>query len=194
MSYLRYLLVDFENVPTTDLETFLPGTKALVFVGQQQSKLPTELVKRTQKLGESLEWITITGQGKNALDFHIAYYLGKLQAAAEPGAEFIIFSKDTGFDPLVKHITDSGSLCKRVTNTRDPALRTKAATKTPSLQRALANLSKIDKSKRPRTRATLIKHVQTALGLDPEEASKVVDNLFQSGKVAESSGRLTYHF
>jgi hypothetical protein len=37
------------------------------------------------------------------LDFHIAFYVGQL-AERNPGASFHIISKDTGFDPLIKHL------------------------------------------------------------------------------------------
>ena len=49
------------------------------------------------------ELVRLTEPGKNALDFHIAYYLGQL-ALKEPDAFFHIVSKDTGFDPLIQHL------------------------------------------------------------------------------------------
>ena len=45
----------------------------------------------------------MSGNGPNALDFHIAYYVGEL-AAKDPNGYFHIISKDTGFDPLIKHL------------------------------------------------------------------------------------------
>ena len=50
--------------------------------------------------------------GKNALDFHIAYYIGRL-ATQHPDAFFHIVSRDTGFDPLVKHLKGQQILCQR---------------------------------------------------------------------------------
>src|SRR5690606_28957821 len=55
----------------------------------------------------------ITGNGPNALDFHIAFYIGRL-AHEYPVARFTIVSKDTGFDPLVKHLATLGISCRRV--------------------------------------------------------------------------------
>jgi hypothetical protein len=52
------------------------------------------------------------GNGTNALDFHIAYYIGRL-AAKCPDAYFHIISKDTGFDPLIKHLKGQGISCQR---------------------------------------------------------------------------------
>ena len=45
----------------------------------------------------------IGGNGKNALDFYLAFYVGDL-AAKDPEAGFHILSDDTGFDPLIKHL------------------------------------------------------------------------------------------
>jgi hypothetical protein len=55
---------------------------------------------KSQKLGNQIEWIQINGNGKNALDFHIAFELGRL-AQKEAKSFFHIISKDTGYDPLV---------------------------------------------------------------------------------------------
>ena len=45
-------------------------------------------------------------------DFHIAYYIGRL-AAETPDAFFHVISKDTGFDPLIKHLKTQKILCQR---------------------------------------------------------------------------------
>ena len=45
-----------------------------------------------QALEDSAKYIKIAGSGKNALDFHIAYYIGEL-AENEPEAFFILSLK-----------------------------------------------------------------------------------------------------
>ena len=78
----HYILIDYENVQTKSL-TVLQGTpnqafRIMVFVGANQTKIPVELVSSMQSFGDKAEYVQITGSGKNALDFHIAYYLGAL--------------------------------------------------------------------------------------------------------------------
>lgn len=46
------------------------------------------------------------------MDFHIAFYIGRL-ATAQPDARFTIVSKDTGFDPLVRHLASLKVACNR---------------------------------------------------------------------------------
>ncbi len=99
-----YVLIDFENVQPKNLGLLESQPfKVLVFVGANQTKVSLELARALQALGKNAEYIKISGNGQNALDFHIAYYIGKL-AAGEPSAQFHVISKDKGFDPLIKHL------------------------------------------------------------------------------------------
>src|SRR3546814_10787787 len=100
----NYILIDYENVQPKNL-ALLEGDhfRVKVFIGAALAKLPSDLVAGMQALGSRAEYIRISGNGPNALDFHIAYYIGKI-ASEEPKAFFHIISKDTGFDPLIAHL------------------------------------------------------------------------------------------
>jgi hypothetical protein len=50
------------------------------FLGATQSKISVELARALQPFGPDVEYIQIDGNGLNALDFHIAYYVGRLAA------------------------------------------------------------------------------------------------------------------
>ncbi len=109
-----YFLIDFENVQPKALDQLQPGTSRIkVFLGQQQTRLMLELVQALQPFGSDAEYIAIQGSGPDAVDFHIAFYIGRL-AADEAGAEFNIISKDRGFDPLVRHLNGLGIVCRRL--------------------------------------------------------------------------------
>lgn len=101
---MNYVLIDYENVPVKSL-AHLKGEhfQVRVFLGPKNPKLHRDLVIEMQRFGERGEYIVLEAGGKNALDFHIAYYLGKL-AAADPTGFFHVISEDTGFDPLLKHL------------------------------------------------------------------------------------------
>lgn len=115
----RVLLIDLENVQKFDLSALPNDVRVLVFYGATQKKLPDELVIQTQPLGTRLTWIRISGNGPNALDFHIAFYLGQ-ELAHRPASECTVLSKDTGFDPLIRHLIERGHKCRRV-NSLKPA-------------------------------------------------------------------------
>ena len=73
----QYVLIDFENVQPTDINLLKSGTFEIkIFLGANQNKLPLSLVSTLQCLGERVEYIALETGGKNALDFHIAYYIG----------------------------------------------------------------------------------------------------------------------
>lgn len=100
----NYLLIDLENVQPKNLSALLDHPfKIYVFVGENQTKIPFDLAETMQSFGENATYIKISGSGKNALDFHLAFYLGNLSIKDSKGSYHII-SKDTGFDPLVKHL------------------------------------------------------------------------------------------
>jgi len=74
-----------------------------VFVGAGQAKLSSELAIQMQGMRERADYVRISGNGPNALDFHIAFYIGQL-SGTDPRGFFHIISRDTGFDPLVEHL------------------------------------------------------------------------------------------
>lgn len=118
------VLIDFENIQPASLELLAPDNfRVLLFVGANQTKLSFEIVASMQKLGERAEYVKMAGNGANALDFHIAYYIGVL-SAADPSAYFHIVSKDTGFDPLIQHLKSKKIWAGRVNAIPDiPALK-----------------------------------------------------------------------
>lgn len=81
--------------------------------------MPVALLQDLQPLGSDVEYVQISGSGSNAVDFHIAFYIGKL-AVSHPDARFTIVSKDTGFDPLIKHLVSLKIACKRAASMSGP--------------------------------------------------------------------------
>src|SRR5437879_7457594 len=106
------LLVDYENIGKVDLGAVPAGVRVPFFFGASQRSVPTEFLKAALKLGERFVPIDIEGQGKNALDFHIAFYLGEYLARS-PETPCVILSKDKGFDPLIKHLVRRGFAVRR---------------------------------------------------------------------------------
>ncbi|MDR0356257.1 MAG: hypothetical protein LBJ64_11090 [Deltaproteobacteria bacterium] len=99
------MLVDFENVqPEAETLALLNDEriKTLIFVNSTQ-KLSVDRVKVLQPFGDRVEYVEMSGSGKNALDLMIAFYIGRAWSE-NPEAKFYVVSKDTGFDPLVKHL------------------------------------------------------------------------------------------
>lgn len=101
---INYVLIDYENVQVESLALLKSEQfRVKVFLGPNNKKLPVELVLAMHGLGDRAEYIVLETSGANALDFHIAYYLGVL-ATADPLGFFHVISKDTGFDPLLSYL------------------------------------------------------------------------------------------
>ena len=139
---LQFFLIDFENVQPTEIGSLVPGScKLMMFLGQNQSKVPVALSRVLQPFGTDVEYLQISGSGPNAVDFHIAFYIGRL-AASHPDARFTIISKDTGFDPLVKHLATLKIPCGRASSiggsVKLPSPKTAPATKGTAAKVAVA--------------------------------------------------------
>jgi hypothetical protein len=186
-----HLLVDFENVQSLDFAAAPDDLRVTVFVGSGQKSIPFELVRSLQHLGTRLEWQKVEGGGKNALDFHLAFYFGCCLTRC-PGAQYAILSKDTGFDPLIRHLKSQGVRCRRISSLSE-LMPKSGPTPQPNYQRLVELLSR-SKTARPRSRAALVRHASTLFQkkLTEAELGSLVDVLFTERKVTESDGALHY--
>jgi len=188
------LLVDFENVQHIDLSAIDDTSRVIVFLGANQKNLPTELVAAAQKLGDRLEWLKIEGSGTNALDFHIAWYLGRVFESSRD-TRCIVLSKDKGFDPLLRHLNKLGLVCQRVENLA-PSHAQSVATEDADYKRVVEVLRKSDKKTRPRKRKTLSQHILSMFKKDvgPKDVNRIIGTLLANGMIAESNNTITYSF
>lgn len=213
----NYVLIDYENVQVKSL-ALLTGDqfRVRVFLGKSNTKIHSELAIAMQKLGSRAEYIMLESSGSNALDFHIAYYLGVL-AAADPGAMFHIISKDTGFDPLVKHLNTRSVLAARSMSIEAMSCFDSSAARessvSPLKQRKVAPSAKgksspvqeeqikavIEnlnnrKSNRPATMKTLLNTIHAKIGKERPlaEAETMRDELIARKYVLVSGLKVTY--
>lgn len=190
------LFIDYENIQNIELSTLQDNPFEIkIFVGQNQNKIAIELVQATQPFGKAVEWLKIEGDGKNALDFHIAFYLGCL-SQTETQTSFIILSKDTGYDPLIRHAKKLGIKCRRINSILELSKTNQLlGLNTEQMTKVIENLSKNVKN-RPRTRKTLHTHINAMFQnkLNEAEVNKIIDSLFFQKKLIEDNNKLTYNF
>jgi hypothetical protein len=107
------VLVDYEGVPGIDLALLHDSYRAIVFVGGNQD--PPEAAKHGDAVHRfaRIDFHRIADPGKSALDFHIAFYLGRTFEAS-PETLCIVVSRDKEFDPLLLHLNGRGQRCRRV--------------------------------------------------------------------------------
>ena len=191
----NFLLVDFENVQPDNVG-ILNGRsfKIKVFVGANQAKIPFELARTLHAFGPDAEYVQIAGGGKNALDFHIAYYIGRL-AAENPDASFYVISKDTGFDPLIKYLAAKGVSCQRSIAIPD-IFGSKLSSSEPvanNIDAIIANLA-IRKTGRPKKLKTLRGTINGLFRnkLPDAELDALIEKLTKRGVIKVVDGKVNY--
>ena len=191
----NYVLIDYENVQPEALSVLdAEHFKVIVFVGASQTKITFESASALQRMGNKAEYIKVSGNGSNALDFHIAYYIGQL-AAKDPTAYFHIISKDTGFDPLIQHLKTKKVFAARSRDVSDILLVKVANTKSPAEKLAVvvSNLQQRGTSK-PRTVKTLSSTISSIFlkQMAEEELASLLKELQVKGFVTVSGTKVSY--
>jgi len=193
----KIIFVDYENVHRIRLENIkTEDTLILLFVGRDQNKIPFELVQSAQDFGDYLRWVKIEGAGKNNLDFHIAYEMGVYNQTIDGRVQFIILSKDTGYDSLIRYVNRNGRVCRRINSITELTRNVKNTPLPAETNKVLDNLKKIQPNKRPRTRRTLIKHVESLFQAAKEQdvdAEAVVDDMFMRELIRELNNKIRYN-
>ena len=159
-----------------------------------------------QAFGRHARYIQCAASGKNALDFHVAFYLGEI-APQHPGDQFHIVSADKGFDPLLRHMrAERGITVQRhealpaipraagnaAAKKKTPAKGTAApaAPTTEDIRKALAAAG----ATRPRKVKTLRNWTNTRFNgkLDEAELDRMVADLRSRRLIAVVGDRVSY--
>jgi hypothetical protein len=193
----NFVLVDYESVQPKLLSSLNQEYfRVLVFLGEHQTKILVGLAKALQHLGNRADYIIIDGNGPNALDFHIAFYIGKI-VNETPDSYFHIISKDKGFDPLIKHLKSLKIFCARSEKIEDMPLF-KALNSSSSSERVdavIENLMQRGTSK-PRKEKTLLSTINALFqkSLSEKELTEMLETLRTKGVISVLDGNVTYHF
>jgi hypothetical protein len=214
-----YILIDFENVQPDKMGHLGDGAfRFKVLVGAKQTRVPYEMTQALQPLGTAVEWVKIAGSGRNALDLHIAYMIGRL-SVEEPGSVFHIVSKDTDYDPLIAYLKQNKIVCHRWAAVTDiphprhvaakpaPAAkpRAKPVAKAPVKAAAAAaptdRVAEIADNLARRTRglpatvkalASTVKAHFRGVGVTDSDVSAILSELEKRGLVAVKDGKVSY--
>jgi hypothetical protein len=192
----NYILIDLENIQPKNL-SLLKGHdfKVLVFVGAKQSKISFELADAMQDLGSHAEYIKIEGNGPNALDFHIAFYIGSI-SKEDKNSYFHIISKDTGFDPLIGHLKTKKILVQREKDIMDiPALKFSNALSVSERADAIIEYLISRGNAKPRTSTSLVNTIISLFykTLDEQELNAVLNELLKRKVVIKNGAKVTYN-
>ena len=189
------MLIDLENVKPQSFELLNEDHfRVMVFVGANQSKVSFDFAESLQRLGNNAEYIRISGNGPNALDFHIAYYIGRLSIEV-PDAFFHIISKDTGFDVLVAHLKTRKIYASRVRAIEEiPLLKAANKNTLPERMEVVLNRLRQMKLAKPRKVSTLSSTIGSLFQkqLTESEISSLLHELEREGYVKMEGQKVSY--
>lgn len=103
---MKHILIDYENVQPKNFDGIETNEcHVWLFLGvNQQKSLPLDLVETLLRFdSKSVHIIRMQHTGKNALDFYLSFYLGKI-SEIDSQADVCILAKDSGYDVLVEHL------------------------------------------------------------------------------------------
>lgn len=136
----------------------------------------------------------IGGNGPNALDFHIAFYIGRL-AEKDPDAYFHIVSKDSGFDPLIKHLKERNIFAQREKDLAEiPLLRvSNFATIGEKLKAVVNNLAARGHA-RPRKVKTLANTINAFFmnKIEDNELASIIEQMTKQGMIVIENDNVSY--
>ena len=121
-----HLLVDWENVQPkgADLKALVPeGTDVWLFHGPSQKVDSARFAAEYEASRVTL--VPSARAGKNALDFHLTYYIGYI-SARQQDASFVVVSNDAGYDPMLEHARLLGFAHRRQAFQREVVRQTQA--------------------------------------------------------------------
>jgi NTP pyrophosphatase (non-canonical NTP hydrolase) len=106
-----HVLLDYENVQPSDAElrALVPDVgQVWVFHGPHQR----EVEKRFASFGIAATAVPISKSGKNALDFHLSFYMGYI-ASRNPDSNMVVVANDKGYEPMLEHAKAMGFEVRR---------------------------------------------------------------------------------
>ena len=191
----NYVLIDHENVHPKALEALRPPHfKVFVFVGAVPTRILIDVASVMQSKGNDARYVRMSGSGKNALDFHVAYYMGRL-ASQDPDGFFHVISGDTGFDPLIAHLRQQKIFAFRSASVDAmPCFKPSGTVlEEERIASVVADLRKRGTAV-PKSAKALANTINTVFGnkLEAAAVQRVIEALERRGLVVLKGGDVTY--
>ena len=185
-----HILLDFENVQPTEIElrAMVPeATRVWVFHGPHQKHIE----KRFASFGAGMTPVPISKTGKNALDFHLSFYMGYI-ASRNQQAKIVVVANDRGYEPMLEHAKALGFAVSQQGYAR-VAQRVSAKTTSAAVSRpAEAPAAKKAATKKPAAKKVAAKKVPTKkVATKKAAAQKVTAKKSPAKKVAAKAAKKT---
>lgn len=189
------IFFDFENVQSVKEEHLNKNTDIIILVGLDQDKKAFQYAETKFKKVSSVNLIKVDGQGDQALDFFLVFYLGTFYEKIKDKNIFVyLYSDDKGYKYLINHLKGKGitieTVGKPVKNTAIPTPKKPKAKSKPvetneseSYDKILKNIApktkKGSKRPRPKTIKGLITSIAGWLKLDKNKDKNKIESYIE---------------
>ena len=147
-NFMRIYFLDTENIGAAWIDAVLRDEdvgEVVVFYTKNSQPVPLTSLPRLGGIWPKLTFIECC-VGQNALDFQLATELG-FRVAGAPGDDYVILTRDAGYDAIVKYWQQKGVSVTRITpDDAKPAAVSTAVSVTPAPAKA-----PVEKRRRART-------------------------------------------
>ncbi len=192
---MTYVLIDLENVMPDDFSRLnREDVRTYLFAGKLQEKIKLATVMAVQPLGDKVKWVQMAGSGKNALDFHLAFYLGSL-FAKDPKSVYYFVSNDKGFDPLVDHVKSLGGAASRIGDLKKiPAPAKGVAAQKASAKMTVKMMADDLKARKCKTAQRVKNAIRSFFNKqDPAEVDRIYDMMVKKGLMTvDTNGHVSW--
>ncbi len=169
-----HVLVDWENVQPKDIEilALVPdATDVWIFHGKHQKKVDAH----QKAFSDHLTLVPVSRAGKNALDFHLSFYMGYI-TSRNPEVRIVVIANDQGYGPMLDHAKELGFDARQVgfgpTPKKTPAKKAPAKTQEVGLTTSAASQKPVAKAA---TKKTPQKKTAPAKSVAPAPIKKPTD-------------------
>jgi PIN domain len=191
----NHILIDWENVQPDSLELLnRDDVRVYLFTGALQKSIPTSTAAALQPLGSRAQYIQMARSGRNALDFHIAFYIGRL-SATEDNPYFHVIAKDKDLDVLIEHLKTQKIFCTRSAKVTDMPFIKLSVAKSPRERMAIiAEFLRAPANTLPTTRKRLAGVVKARLdkSISGDDIEAVVQAMIDDGFAVVDGPRVTF--
>ena len=195
---MKLAFVDYENVMSLKKVTLAHYERLIIFCGKDQNSLTFGEMQTGP--GSQLRIVKVPDHGKNNLDFHLAFELGRLHETEPARVEFHVLRNDKDLEKRLKHLRLLGRKRRRVGLTIGPEEAKKSVQEppprevvhhSPGLTKVICDLTALPPEKRPKKRTNLINWINNRIG-NAEKPSQVFSHLVESQNVQADGEAIIY--
>lgn len=203
---MKYAFIDYENINSLDGLSLQEYDRIFLFIGASQNQMDIRL---SEKFNDEihLTLITVKDIAKNNVDFHLTYYLGKLDVTTDKNIEFHILSQDKGYDGICYFMQHQKEprICfrKSVTSEIQPATPSVNNAEKEKINQAVSEykafIAKIKKQNLPNKLASLKNSIHNQSCLRPMNKTeaesillKVIHKLQQEKALKITDNKVSY--